>query len=140
MQTHLFSLSTLLAISTLTVACGSSLTSPSATLTGSWTLTSIQPSGQAPQNRPADATYMISFSDGRLSTRADCNQCTGSYSISGSTLTAGPNLACTRAACPTMAFENAYVQILSGESQIALSGSALTLTSSRGLLSFTRMN
>ena len=90
-------------IAALASACSDSPTSPStasasssasssasvaAQLEGAWTLTSIQPAGQPRQDRPDDATYIVSFADGRLSTRADCNVCDGSFSISGLTLVA----------------------------------------------------
>ena len=78
-----------------------------AQLDGTWSLTSIHPAGQSPQQRPANATYAITFAESRLSTRTDCNVCSGTFSVSGATLTAGPNLACTRAACPTASFESA---------------------------------
>lgn len=107
-------------------------------LGGTWTLTSIVAPGQAAQPAPAGATYTLSFADGRLSTRADCNTCTGTFTLSGSTLTAGPALACTRAACPTMAFESVYTGILSGESAVALTGNTLVLNSARGSLYFTK--
>ncbi len=119
-------------------AAGGSLALTADQVAGTWTLASIQPAGQAEQSRPADATYTLSFADGRLSTRADCNTCSGSFTISGQTLTAGPALACTRAACPTMAFETAYTSILGGESSVAITGNTLVLTSSRGVLRFTR--
>ena len=41
--------------------------------------------------------------------------------LAGQTLTVGPSLACTRAACPTMAFENTYTSVLSGVSTVTLS-------------------
>ena len=100
----------LVALSSLAVGCSASSatpTSPSSTLTpgqlsGTWTLVSIHPAGQAEQATPAGTTYAVTFADGRLSTRADCNTCGGVFALSGQTLTAGPALACTRAACPTM--------------------------------------
>lgn len=107
-------------------------------LGGTWILSSIQATGQAAQPAPAGAVYTLSLADGRLSTRADCNTCAGAFTLSGSTLTAGPALACTRAACPTMAFESVYTQILSGESTVTLSGNSFVLTSARGSLHFTR--
>jgi heat shock protein HslJ len=107
-------------------------------LAGTWNLLSIQPTGQPDQPTPPGARYTLSFVDGRLSTRVDCNVCSGGFALSGQTLTAGPALACTRAACPTMAFENAYTGLLSGESTITLSGSTLVLSSSRGVLRFAR--
>lgn len=107
-------------------------------LVGTWTLASIQAAGQAAQPAPSGATYTLSLADGRLSTRADCNTCAGTFTLNGSTLQAGPALACTRAACPTMAFESVYASILGGDSAVTLSGSSLVLTSARGTLSFTR--
>jgi heat shock protein HslJ len=149
MNQLLFSFSDLVLVATLTAACAQSVTSPSAAqvagpaytaaqLEGTWTLAWIERAGQARQNRPFDATYTLSFSDGRLSTRVDCNSCGGSFSVNGTTLTAGPNLACTRAACPTQAFESAYTAILSGDSNVAVTASTLTLSSSRGSLQFVR--
>lgn len=130
-----------LAMATLLAGCDI-LTAPSsiteAQIVGAWTLSSLQASGQASQNVPAGATYTLSLVDGTLSTRADCNTCAGRYTLAGKTLTAGPTLACTRAACPTVAFENAYTSILSGESTVTASPTALTLTSSRGTLRYTR--
>src|SRR6185503_17234260 len=77
-------------------------------LAGTWNLLSIEAAGQAALATPAGSIYSLTFADGRLSTRADCNVCNGTFSLSGQTLTAGPALACTRAACRTMDFENAY--------------------------------
>jgi heat shock protein HslJ len=98
----------------------------------------MQPTGQSVQAAPAGATYALTFSDGRLSTRVDCNTCSGTFGLSGQTLTAGPALACTRAACPTMAFENEYTRVLAGDSAVALSAGTLVLSSSRGTLRYTR--
>lgn len=107
-------------------------------LAGRWLLSSVQPAGQAAQIAPAGVSYDLTFADGRASVHADCNSCGGTLTVSGQTLTIGPALACTRAACPTMAFENLYESILGGASDAALSGSVLTLSSTRGVLRFTR--
>jgi heat shock protein HslJ len=138
-------------IASLSMGCSESLsapTSPSAAtvsaaaaltadqLTGTWNLVSIQPTGQGVQLTPLGANYTLSFAAGRLSTRADCNSCSAAFTLSGQTLTAGPALACTRAACPTMAFENVYISLLSGESTATVSARALVLSSDRGLLHF----
>ena len=96
----------------------------------------MQPTGQGVQLTPAGATYTLNLATGRLSTRADCNSCSAAFTLSGQTLTAGPALACTRAACPTMAFENVYISLLSGESTVTMSGAALVLSSDRGRLQF----
>jgi hypothetical protein len=59
-------------------------------LSGTWTLVSIQPAGQGDQTTPVGASYTLTFADGRLSTRADCNLCNGPFALSGQTLIAGP--------------------------------------------------
>jgi heat shock protein HslJ len=105
-------------------------------LSGTWVLLSMQLPGESAQAAPAGATYTATFTEGRLSTRVDCNTCSGTFVVSGQTLTAGPALACTRAACPTMAFENEYTRLLSGESSVALSNNALVLSSARGTLAY----
>jgi len=151
MKHLLVSCSLVLLVAALTAACTSTTTAPTAVqsspsaaayvaaqLEGTWTLAYIQPAGEEKQTRPFSATYTLSFADGRLSTRVDCNQCAGTFSVSGNTLTAGPNLACTRAACATMAFESAYTAILSGASETVVTNSTLTLTSPRGTLQFVR--
>lgn len=151
MMTTLRSVLAFIVVAVFTVGCSdspSTPTSPSAgsgslaltagQLAGTWTLTSMQVAGQAVQAAPAGATYNLSFADNRLSTRVDCNTCVGTFALSGNTLTAGPALACTRAACPTMAFETAYTSILSGDSTVALSGNTLVLSSTRGALYFSR--
>lgn len=107
-------------------------------LAGTWRLVSIEAAGEAAQATPAGSTYTLTFADGRLSTRADCNVCSGTFSLSGQTLIAGPALACTRAACRTMDFENAYTRLLAGDGTATLAGETLRLSSERGVLQFTR--
>lgn len=107
-------------------------------LAGTWNLVSIQPAGEPEQATPPGANYTLTFTDGRLSTRVDCNVCNGVFMLSGQTLTAGPALACTRAACPTMGFESGYTRLLSGDSNLAVAGNTLVLTSPRGVLRFIR--
>ena len=100
---------------------------------------SIRPFGQAERTTPSTATYTLTLSaDGHLSTLADCNGCAGTFALSGQTFTAGPALACTRAACPTMEFESIYTSLLSGDSTVTLSARSLLLSSGRGTLRFTR--
>jgi len=147
----LFTVVFLVSFASLVFGCGESIapTSPSSItgdsnlltvdrLTGTWNLVSIQTVGQAEQAVPQGASYVLTFADGRLSTRADCNVCNGPFTLSGQMLTAGPALACTRAACPTMGFESMYSTVLIGDSTVTLSDSTLVLTSSRGVLRFAR--
>jgi heat shock protein HslJ len=106
--------------------------SPSQSLNGEWRIISIQPPSQPAQTAPVAAQYQVAFANGRVSARVDCNTCVGSYALDGDTLTIGPTLACTRAACATAPFESAVVAMLSGEHQIATTLHNLTLTSNRG--------
>jgi heat shock protein HslJ len=143
------------ALASLAVGCADSSgipTSPSSPLTsaspsspltssqlaGTWTLVSLLSAGQTEQAAPTGSTYILTFADGRLSTRADCNVCGGVFTLSGQTLTAGPALACTRAACPTMEFESVYTRLLSGEGTVTLTDNTLVLSSPRGVLRFVR--
>jgi heat shock protein HslJ len=107
-------------------------------LAGTWSLASIQPAGRDAQAVPDGATYTLTLADGRMSTRADCNTCSSTFTLSGQMLNIAEAMACTRAACPTMAFESAYTSLLAGTSVVAQSGTTLVLTSSRGVLTFTR--
>jgi heat shock protein HslJ len=139
------SLICLFLITSFAAGCDESSSTPSSPssisasqLAGDWTVVSIQPTGQLAQVTPAGSIYTLTVADGRLSTRLDCNTCGGAFALSGQTLTAGPVLACTRAACPTMAFGDAYVSLLSGESTIALTGGNLVLSSARGVLRLVR--
>jgi heat shock protein HslJ len=136
--------------------CASSPTSPSGSRTtgtltptlnpaplaewagGTWTLASIQPAGQTAQSVPGGAPYELVLGEQRVSTKADCNTCGGTLAIDGTTLAIGPALACTRAACPTMAFADTYVALLTGESDARGDADSLTLSSPRGVLRFRR--
>jgi heat shock protein HslJ len=107
-------------------------------LSGSWTLRSMQVAGGAVTAVPGGARYTLSFGDGRVSVRADCNSCSGTYALNGGTITIGPTLACTRAACPTMSLDAAYMNVLSGDATATVTNGALVLESPRGALVFTR--
>ena len=60
-------------------------------LAGTWNLQSLQAAGDVDQTTPAGASYTLTFADGRLTTRADCNSCGGEFTLSGQTLTADPH-------------------------------------------------
>ena len=108
-------------------------TSPTpSSVDGVWRIISIQPAAQAVQTAPVGAQYQVGFENARVFLRVDCNMCTGPFMLNGSTLTIGPTLACTRAACATASYESAVVNLLSGEHQTAATLHNLTLSSSRG--------
>ena len=108
-------------------------------LASTWRLVSIQNAGQPEQAAPGGADYLATFENGRISTRADCNLCSGQATLSsGAVMTIGPVLACTRAACPTMEFESVYVSLLAGDHVVVVDGRSLTLQSNRGVVRFER--
>jgi heat shock protein HslJ len=119
-------------------AGGGSTSITSDQVAGTWMLVSIQPSGQAEQAAPSSMLYSLLLADGRVTAKVECNVCGGSLVVGDQALTIGPLLACTRAACPTMAFGNIYTTILAGDSTARIDGNTLTLTSSRGTLRFRR--
>ena len=125
----------ILLISVLAVAGCSDDTPSSPTpspVDGVWRIISIQPSSQAVQTAPVGAQYQIGFENDRAFLRVDCNTCAGRFTLSSGTLTIGPALACTRAACSTASYESAVVTLLSGAHQTSATLHNLTLTSSRG--------
>jgi heat shock protein HslJ len=105
---------------------------------GVWRIISIQPASQAVQTAPTGARYQVGFEEERVFVRVDCNTCTGPFTLNGGTLTIGPMLACTRAACATAAYESAVVSMLSGAHQVSATLHNLTLTSSRGTVTLQR--
>lgn len=130
----------ILLLSILAVAgCGDDTpTSPSTDLDGVWRLISIQPASLAAQPAPAGVQYQVGFENARVFLRVDCNTCSGPFTISGTTLTVGPTLACTRAACETASYESAVVALMSGAHEVTATQHNLTLTSSRGTVMLQR--
>ena len=107
-------------------------------INSTWRLDSIQKAGQAAQATPAGADYTLTFTPDRLSLRADCNNGSASYTISGSTISVVNAMACTRAFCHTAAFANDYTSLMSGDFTVATTGSSMTWSSDRGTIRFSR--
>ena len=131
---------TLLALATgLASACGGGLaTGPSAVAGGVWKVRSIETSagGLVAVNRPEN--YTVEFGEGgRISARADCNTCSGTYSISGASLQIGA-LACTRAFCGTDSNDREFLEILGGATKLAVRGIELSIDSPKGTLRLNR--
>ena len=109
-------------------------TSPTfSSIDGVWRIISIQLHPAQPvQTAPVGVQYQIEFENSRVSLRVDCNTCNGPSTLNGGTLTIGPALACTRAACATATYESAVVSLLAGDHQVSATLHNLTLTSTRG--------
>jgi heat shock protein HslJ len=124
------------AVITIAAACGESPTSPS-DLTGKmWRLVAIEPA-TGPSIAVADGSrYWIEFlTETRLSARADCNTCSGSYTLSGATVTICP-LACTRAFCGEASLDTPFTQGLSEARELTLDEQLLQIKSPTTTLKF----
>ena len=129
-----------LVVSTFFIAgCGGSvLTGPSAVTGAPWKLQSIETlaGGLVGLSRPDN--YTLEFADAsRLSVKADCNTCSGTYSLSGASLSVGA-LACTKAFCGAASRDTAFLEVLSNATSIGVRGIELSIDSSRGTLRLTR--
>lgn len=110
-------------------ACDESLTSPSALVGHSYQLLAIDRSGLPSTPAPGDRRFTIEFQDGgRLAVRADCNSCSGTFELSGSTVTIRP-LACTRAFCGNDSLDTPFLQALSDAKSVRLNGTDLSILS-----------
>jgi heat shock protein HslJ len=125
----------LLAVAAMT-ACDESPTRPSDLVGDVWRLMSIETAGGAPIAVPDPDRYTIQFLEsGRVSVRADCNTCGGSYVLTGTAVSLGA-LACTRAFCGAASLDSAFTRALGQTRFLARSGPELRLQSDSGALKF----
>ena len=103
---------------------------------GSWSLVAFDlVSGQSVPV-PDGSRYTLTLqSDPQASVRADCNLCSGSYSLSGNSLDFGL-MACTRAACPADSLEMPYLEALGSTSSYARTSEELLLQYEGGVMRF----
>ncbi len=138
MPRNYFFLALLVAFSALASNCGEGvLTGPSAVVGGVWKTQSIEAPAIGLVPIPQPANYTVEFRDGgQLAVKADCNSCSGTYSISGESLQVGA-LACTRAFCGSASFDTAFLAVLSNATTFGVRGIELTINSTKGVA---RMN
>ena len=118
------------------MGCGDSPTSPSDLTNRMWRLVSIEPESGPSTVVTDQSRYWIEFLDEtRLSARADCNRCTGGYSLSGTTVSIGP-LACTRAFCGETSLDTVFVQGLTDATAITIDEQLLEIKSAARTLKF----
>ena len=132
---------TVTAVSVITLlmltSCEDTVTRPS-DLAGEWRLEELRPPNGSPLTPPASGRFTVQFeADGRVSARADCNGCGGSYTLDDDTVVVS-QMACTLIACPNAPFDQQYLAVLVGASELELEDGRLILESSRGTLRFTR--
>jgi heat shock protein HslJ len=136
-----------LAAIVLLVACGSSSdvttgsSSSGTPLEGtSWELAPAAPLGVS----LGQVVVTARFEAGTMSGKSGCNSYTAPYELSGSSLTIGPNIAGTKAACPApeTAVETAYLGRLPKVASYEIDGQTLTLADSGSttILEYTATN
>ena len=118
------------------MGCGDSPTSPSDLTGRMWRLVSIEPaSGPSTVVNDASRYWLEFISETALSARADCNTCTGSYSLSGTTVSIGP-LACTRAFCGETSLDTVFMQGLNDANSLTVDDQLLEIKSAARTLKF----
>jgi heat shock protein HslJ len=117
--------------------CSDEVTGPSDLQGGQWRLQSMET--EEGRFVPDDSSlFTVQFAaDGTVGVRADCNQCGGSYTLNGDTLTVGP-LVCTLIACPTARGQQ-FATLLDGTGEVEIEDDReLEIESSEGTLILTR--
>jgi heat shock protein HslJ len=104
--------------------------------TSVWKLQSLARAGSSAVTVNDPSLFTMSLSSGALQLRADCNRATGTYTLSGNTLSVASTMASTKAYCGSTSLDTEYLAILSGQSTVSITGSTLQLSSSRGTLTF----
>ena len=124
----------LLGIAILTAGCSDDdATSPSAVIGGVWKLQSLEIPGRGLVQIPVPANYTVEFKDGGLlAIKADCNSCSGTYSISGQSMKITAS-ACTAAFCGSASFDTAFLAVLNNANTFEASGNDLTINSPQGV-------
>ncbi len=85
---------------------------------------------------PDPENYTIEFkSDGTFSAKSDCNQVSGNYTTSGSSLTITPGPS-TLVACPDDSLGDLFVAGLTATTSYAITGDQLVLTTTDGTMTF----
>ncbi len=124
----------LLAAAILAAGCDDeTLTGPSAVIGGVWELQSLEVPGRGLVQIPVPANYTVEFKDGgQLAVKADCNSCSGTYSISGESMKISA-MACTTAFCGSASFDTAFLAVLNNANTFSVKDDELTINSLQGI-------
>jgi len=110
------------------VACDENPIAPTPITNVTWKLETIERPGTATITVPNPEQFTLRFEDnGNVAVRADCNSCSGRYTLDGSSLTIG-NLACTLIACPMPGLDTTFTSAVSNVRTATASGNQLTIT------------
>ena len=118
------------------VACDDNPVGPTPIRNVTWKLESIERTGAATITVPNPEQFTVRFEDnGNMAVRADCNSCSGRYTLDGSSLTIG-NVACTLIACPMPGLDTTFTSALGNVRSATASGNQLTITGTGFTLRF----
>ena len=115
-------------LAALFVACDDAGFNPSSVKEVTWKLESIERAGNPAIHVPNPEQYTLTFgNDGRVTVRADCNQCTTTYTLDGAALKVA-HLNCTTNFCTLASLDGNYAAALEGDSSIESSNEHLVIT------------
>ncbi len=118
------------------VACDENPVGPTPIRNVTWKLESIERTGMATITIPNPDQFTIRFEEnGNVAVRADCNQCSGRYTLDGSSLTMS-NMACTLIACAAPGLDTTFSAALGNVRSATASGNQLTITGTGFTLHF----
>lgn len=101
-----------------------------------WKLETVARVGSPTITVPNPDQFTVRFeNNSNLTVRADCNSCSGRYSLDGSSISIG-NLACTLIACPTPGLDQIFTQALQNARTARTSGNQLVMTGPDYTLTF----
>jgi len=119
------------------VGCDESPTGPTAIVDVTWKLETVARVGSAIVTVPNPEQFTVRFeSNNRLAVRADCNTCTGTYTLDGSSVSISPTMACTLIACPTPGVDTLFTSALQNARTVTVSNDNLIMTGSEFTLRF----
>jgi heat shock protein HslJ len=109
------------------VACVDNPVKPTDLKDVTWKLETIERAGSPTITVPNPEQYtLILGNDGHVTVRADCNQCTTTYTVDGSSLKVA-HLNCTTNFCTLASLDGNYAASLEGDSSVQISGSHLVI-------------
>lgn len=118
------------------LACDENPVGPTPIRNVTWKLESIERTGMATILVPNPEQFTVRFEEnGNVAVRADCNSCSGRYTLEGSSLTIG-NVACTLIACPAPGLDTTFSSALANVRTATASGNQLTITGTGFTLRF----
>jgi heat shock protein HslJ len=118
------------------IACDENPVAPTVIRNVTWKLETIERVGSPTITIPNPDQYTLRLEDdGRAQVRADCNTCSGRYSLDGSSLQIS-GVACTLVFCNLASFDGNYKSALENVRSISATGTQMVVTGTGFTLRF----